>query len=322
MQQALDILCPMHLILTEDGTIEHVGPTLRKICPGMLGRDVFQEFSFRRPRKANRMEEFQAVAGRRLLLKQARTGTPFCGVYAPMADGGGVLKLSFGINVVDGVRKFELTNADLEPTDLTIEMLYLIEAKSAAMEASRSLNQRLQMARISAESQAFTDTLTGLGNRRALEQGLTRLRAVQRNFALMHIDLDFFKQINDTHGHAAGDHVLQEASRRMLDETREEDSVTRIGGDEFTLIFDNLLDRTRLADIAQRLITAIEQPVYHGSVECRVSASIGIARSCDYGEFPVDDILEDADRALYQSKRAGRSQFYFAADLQEDEIEA
>ncbi len=91
----------------------------------------------------------------------------------------------------------------------------------------------------------------------------------------MHLDLDFFKSVNDRLGHAAGDYVLQQAARIMLEETRSEDSVARIGGDEFVLIFKGLSNRNVLGTIAARLIARLREPMAFEGETCEVSASIG-----------------------------------------------
>ena len=133
-------------------------------------------------------------------------------------------------------------------------MLYLIEAKSAAMTESRKLNTRLQGAKIAAEEQAYTDTLTGLKNRRAMDHVLSKFIDVGEKFGLMQVDLDFFKAVNDTMGHAAGDHVLLEVAKILVEETRNDDLVARVGGDEFVLLFHKLTDLEQLNDIANRII--------------------------------------------------------------------
>lgn len=99
-------------------------------------------------------------------------------------------------------------------------MLFLVEAKNAAMQASRNLSERLQVARIAAEERAFRDALSGLGNRRALDAMLETLAAQRAAFSMMNVDLDFFKQVNNTHGHAAGDHVINTAAHILRQETR------------------------------------------------------------------------------------------------------
>jgi diguanylate cyclase (GGDEF)-like protein len=229
--------------------------------------------------------------------------TSLKGVIVPAGDCS-IVTLSFGISLIDAVRDYSLTSADFSATDLAIELLYLVEAKSAAMDASRTLNTRLQGAMIAAEEQAFTDTLTGLKNRRALDHIFTRLPE-QGGYALMNLDLDFFKQVNDTLGHAAGDHVLQQAARIMVEETRSEDTVARTGGDEFVLVFHRLDQVPKLEAIARRLIDRIEQPIPFENDICKISSSIGIAVARS-GETP-EDVQKNADAALYAAKRAGRA---------------
>lgn len=148
----------------------------------------------------------------------------------PTLDGGAFLNLSFGIGVAEAVRRHALTVEDFAATDLTVEMLYLVEAKTAVMDELRNLNRRLQGAKVAAEEQALTDQLTGLRNRRALDLQMKALIRLGASFGLMHIDLDFFKQVNDTLGHAAGDHVLREVARVLTQETRATDMAARVGG--------------------------------------------------------------------------------------------
>ncbi|WP_323765453.1 diguanylate cyclase domain-containing protein [Marinovum sp.] len=310
--QMLDTLCPMHLVLDRTGHIAHTGPTLAKLRPDELltGQRFLEVFELRRPRSVINIDDLRQHAGSRLHLRfraGAQTGLKGVMMPAPGAAGHMVVNLSFGISVVDAVREFALTGGDFAATDLTIEMLYLVEAKSAAMEASRKLNQKLEGAKIAAEEQAFTDTLTGLKNRRAMDHVLSRAVAGPGRFALLHLDLDFFKAVNDTLGHAAGDHVLQEVARILVEETRDEDTVARVGGDEFMLLFAGRMNRKRLADICDRLIARLERPIAFGTDNCRISASIGITMSEDYETLDRALLQEDADIALYASKHRGRA---------------
>lgn len=311
----LDVLCPMHVILGKTGHIVHCGPTLHKLVFRDLPAtcrflDVFEVL---RPRGIREMKGLLAASGQKLHLKKRQEPrTALKAVLMPFAEtGGAIANLSFGISIMDGVRDYRLTSTDFAATDLTIEMLYLIEAKSAAMEASRKLNLRLQGARIAAEEQAFTDTLTGLKNRRAIDHILSRLIERDRPFALMQLDLDFFKAVNDSHGHAAGDAVLQQVARVLVEETRENDCVARVGGDEFVLVFEALTMRAKLAEISRRIISRIEEPVPFNGVDCRISCSIGIALSHDCQPLDQESVMSDADAALYACKRAGRAQFRF-----------
>ena len=192
--------------------------------------------------------------------------------------------------------------------------------KSAAMEASRTLNLRLQDAMIAAEEQAFTDTLTGLKNRRAMDHILDRTISKSNCFAVMNLDLDYFKTVNDTLGHAAGDHVLEHVAQVMIAETRQSDTVARVGGDEFVLLFDGLQDRDILDRIASRLINQLEEPIFFNGQVCRISASIGTALSVPDQKTEAAVLLHQADVALYAAKNAGRAQhFFYDPSLEETE---
>ncbi|WP_170381655.1 diguanylate cyclase domain-containing protein [Ruegeria atlantica] len=307
----LETLCPMFVLVDEDGRITRVGPTLQKLRPGqpMAGKDFLEVFELVRPRSVTTLSGLMSLAGAKLHLKLHGTPrTALKGLIAPLPQGkGAVINLSFGISILDAVRDYALTSADFSGTDLAIELLYLVEAKSAAMEASRSLNLRLQGAMLAAKEQAFTDMLTGLKNRRALDVLLGHLVSGNAPFALMHLDLDFFKSVNDQYGHAAGDFVLQQAARIMIEETRNDDTVARIGGDEFVIIFKGMSDEVILSSIAARLIDRLQKPMQFENNTCRVSGSIGTALSTQFSSPKVAEIMNAADLALYEAKRKGRS---------------
>ncbi|MBV2358478.1 diguanylate cyclase [Thalassococcus sp. CAU 1522] len=309
----LNDLCPMHVVIDASGHVRQTGPTLAKLVGDdpLEGTRFLERFEVYRPRSVSGMAELLAAAGRKLhlRLRDARR-TAMKGVLVPDGRGGAVVKMSFGMGVVDAVRDFALTSRDFEATDLTVEMLYLVEAKSAAMEASRTLNLRLQGAKIAAEERAYTDTLTGLRNRRAADHVLAQAAASDGAFAVLHVDLDFFKDVNDTLGHAAGDRMLRQAAQVMTDLIRKGDMAARVGGDEFVILLSGLSDRGAVSSIARRLIDGIEKPVPFGGRSCTVSASIGIVVVTDPGREPAG-ILAEADAALYAAKRAGRGRFCF-----------
>lgn len=307
---SLDRLMPMHLCLSATGHITTCGPTLVKLSPGkrFIGRHFFEVFEIRRPGGITTLPELQQRVGQRLYLNlRDHPGPDFRGIAMPLTDGQGMLlNLSFGIAIIDAVRDHALTDADFAATDLAVELLYLVEAKSAVMEELRQLNLRLQGAKLAAEKQALTDVLTGLHNRRALDLVLTRLIGAQIPFGLMHIDLDYFKAVNDTLGHAAGDHVLRVVARVLTEETRIMDTQARVGGDEFVVVLPDLAEPAALDQIARRIIAKLNQPTDFEGKTCQVSASIGLAISTDYAPLTADQILSDADQALYASKHAGR----------------
>jgi diguanylate cyclase (GGDEF)-like protein len=317
VERILDVLCPMHLIVSQTGHIRHAGPTAQKLCAtsDLRQKRFLEVFAVKRPRAIVQMADLLQTDDPKLRLEMRHPPcTALKGVIVPLNDGhddqGGsvIVNLSFGISIIDGVRDYSLTNADFAATDLAIEMLYLVEAKTAAMDASRRLNLRLQGAKVVAEEQAYTDTLTGLRNRRALDAVLNRLLAASTGFAVMQIDLDYFKAVNDTLGHAAGDHVLQTVSRLMLEETRDSDIVSRVGGDEFSIVLPDVCDAEVLYRIGRRIIERLEEPIRFQDEVCKISASIGTVW-LQSGEVPsMEELLSNADLALYASKHAGRAQ--------------
>jgi len=305
----MDTLCPLHLRLDGSGTIVHAGPTLRRISGDrpLLGAGFFSVFEFSSPRGIETVADLRTAGSPRLHLRFAQAPcTGFKAVAVPDDGAGAIVNLSFGIHVAEAVETYGLTAADFAHTDLAVEMLYLVEAKSAALDLSRSLNARLEGARIAAEEQAYTDTLTGLKNRRALEHVFARLVDRHRSFALMHLDLDYFKQVNDTLGHAAGDAVLQRIARLLVEETRAEDTVARIGGDEFVVLIQRPGSLAALEAAAVRIIERIEEPLRISGKGARVSASAGTTLSDYYPHPELGQMLADADSALYSSKRQGR----------------
>lgn len=320
MPKVLDVLCPMHVMINGTGHITHVGATLRKLCPDLdwIGARFLEVFALKRPRAVTSITNLRDSAGIKLHLQLRDTpATELKGVAVRFGEAGAlIVNLSFGISVVAGVQDYDLTHADFAPTDLATEMLYLVEAKSTAMEAWRKLNLRLQGAMIAAEEQAFTDTLTGLKNRRAIDHVLTRAIERGTQFALMQLDLDFFKLVNDTLGHAAGDHVLQTVARIMVDETRTEDTVARLGGDEFVIVLPDVQDVSALRRIGSRLIQRLEEPMPFDDQDCCISASIGTVFYEPGSGADMRSLLEDVDVALYASKHAGRGrQTFYNADL-------
>jgi len=317
---SMSLLMPMHLILTADGEIVQAGPTIAKLYPDrdLSGLPFFDCFEVQRPHNTTTVADIIGAKGAKLhLTVQNGHQTTLKAVGVTLAGGDGVLlDMSFGISVVDAIGTYDLTIGDFAATDLAVEMLYLLEAKSAAMMESRKLNTRLQGAKIAAEEQAYTDTLTGLKNRRAMDHVLARFIEAGEKFGLMQVDLDYFKAVNDTMGHAAGDHVLLEVAKILVDETRDEDLVARVGGDEFVLLFHRLTDIEKLNDIASRIIARMEVPIAFNAGHCRISASIGTTVS-DYYQTPdVVKMLGDADLALYASKNKGRACYtVFTNDL-------
>ncbi len=308
--EALGRLMPMHLVVDGDGTILAAGPTLERmrVPERLTGASFFDVFTLRRPPGVRRIAELMGTGGERVQLDfLAPPHTPLKGHY--LADATGILlfDLSFGITVREAVATYGLKATDFAPTSLAVDMLFLAEANAAALAESRSLNQRLHESTSAAEHLAKTDALTGVGNRRAMEAVVEDLVERGEPFGFMHVDLDYFKSVNDSYGHSAGDHVLFEVARILERETRQGDCVIRLGGDEFGVVFRGMTDPLSLSVIAGRILSTLEDPITYNGMPCRVSASIGVTTSALSDGADLPTILRDADVALYRSKLLGRS---------------
>ncbi|MGQ7959475.1 putative bifunctional diguanylate cyclase/phosphodiesterase [Pseudomonas sp. SP16.1] len=164
------------------------------------------------------------------------------------------------------------------------------------------------------ESQAVTDALTGLLNRRgfhrALESALARVERSGQRIAVLYLDLDGFKRINDSLGHDAGDQLLRRVGEQLRACLRPYDSLARIGGDEFTALLDNLSHPEDAARVAEKLIELVSVRHTLDEVDVTLGASVGIACYPECGQS-VEGLLRAADMAMYEAKRAGRQQYRF-----------
>ncbi|WP_019644233.1 GGDEF domain-containing protein [Novispirillum itersonii] len=165
--------------------------------------------------------------------------------------------------------------------------------------------------------QATYDSLTGLPNRVLFHDRLGQaVRTMHRNglpMALMFIDLDGFKAVNDTLGHDAGDLLLKEAARRLASCVRESDTVARLGGDEFTVIMAGIEETACVHDVASRILRSLSVPFELGTHEGRpqvgaVSASIGVALAPEHAD-DAETLLRLADSAMYRAKDQGKSRY-------------
>lgn len=173
--------------------------------------------------------------------------------------------------------------------------------------------QKREEARL--QHSALHDVLTGLANRALFLDRLTltmaRLqRRPDRNFAVVFLDVDRFKQVNDSYGHAAGDTLLLAVTQRLRACLRPQDTIARFGGDEFALLLDDVGAVEDIAGVVSRIQEAIQRPVDVGGVEVYVSASMGISLSAE-GYRSVDEIMQRADQAMYAAKANGKARLEF-----------
>jgi diguanylate cyclase (GGDEF)-like protein/PAS domain S-box-containing protein len=172
--------------------------------------------------------------------------------------------------------------------------------------------------------QAFHDALTGLANRALLQDRLRhaveRCRRNDHEFAVLFVDLDDFKTVNDSLGHAIGDALLRTVARRIRATLRTQDTAARLGGDEFAVLIEDVDDHALVEQVAERLVHALCEPVRIGGAELLVAGSIGVA----YGSGrtkDVEDVMRNADLALYESKGNGKNRYsVFRAEMHENAV--
>jgi diguanylate cyclase (GGDEF)-like protein len=208
------------------------------------------------------------------------------------------------------------------------------ELERKVFESTRELRQtnlflRLQVEeRKKAEQKLFYeanhDALTGLANRQMFLQQLKQQFALSKrqpklSMALLFIDLDRFKQINDSLGHHVGDAFLIEVSKRLLSTVREHDLVARLGGDEFVVLLTSLLQESDAEDVAERIIEKVREPFLLQGQQVHSGASIGIAQY-QHDHNKAEALLRDADAAMYQAKSMGRNRFVIFNDTMREQM--
>jgi len=160
---------------------------------------------------------------------------------------------------------------------------------------------------------AHHDVLTGMPNRSLLwdrlRQGMNQAQRRGQQLAVVFIDLDGFKVVNDTHGHEAGDQLLRTLASRMKQNLRDGDTLARFGGDEFVVVMVDLNDHAASTPLLQRLLEAAAQPVQVGDITLQVSASLGVTFYPQSNDMDAEDLLRQADQAMYQAKLAGKNRY-------------
>ena len=235
------------------------------------------------------------------------------GTFAPYKE----RFLGFGLRyvvVIPVILHDDLKGILLLGSDTSLEM------RGSSLQVAVDLAGRLAVALASVERdealyrQAHFDELTGLPNRQLLkdrlEQHLVQARRDDHSGAVLFIDLDRFKEINDVFGHSVGDIVLAQAAERILTEVRETDTVARLGGDEFVILMPNLIADNTIRSTASRILARLAEAFSVRGENHFLGASIGIVVFPDDGGS-VETLLKNADSAMYRAKEAGRSRFEF-----------
>jgi diguanylate cyclase (GGDEF)-like protein/PAS domain S-box-containing protein len=254
-------------------------------------------------------------------------------------DAGSIIGRSMLEVVGDSERVKPLTNAlgrlyggrerrnrvEVALTDRDGRTVYSEWFNSALTDATGKVSSMMSLiqdttARTLAEAQlqqiATHDPLTGLCNRRALterlEQAVLRLKRHGAPLALLFIDLDGFKRVNDLHGHGAGDEVLCEVARRLLNITREIDVVARLGGDEFVVLAETDVSESSVNTMCERIMQSLEEPCGFSAGQAEIGASIGVAL-CPPVVSDALELMRVADAAMYEAKRAGKGCVWHAS---------
>jgi diguanylate cyclase (GGDEF)-like protein len=223
-------------------------------------------------------------------------------LFAPLMSADGVLLGILSVDLPhDGRRPDAASRRALEAFALATALAIEHSTLRARAEASEAIAQQL----------ATHDALTGVGNRSMMTRRLAHAasaRPDQRKLlALVFIDLDSFKAINDTHTHAAGDRILQEVAHRVRSVVRPHDTVVRWGGDEFLVLLEQLDDEASGRQVAERITAVVADPVPYRGEQLQVTASVGLAFGAPGQELDPDALVRRADTAMYQVKNAGRN---------------
>lgn len=200
------------------------------------------------------------------------------------------------------------TEAATEDVFLMLEILGLVFSMILGITMYSFLRERSKL-----KMQAMYDSLTGLANRRLLnnrlEQVIMQSKRFNRQLAVMYIDLDHFKKLNDTYGHAFGDSFLKVFAEKLTSSVRKADTLSRIGGDEFVIILEEIQDKQSAILVCQNVMKAFAKPILVGNTPISVSLSIGVAIYDPMSDDTIEDLMKKADIALYQVKDNDRNGF-------------
>lgn len=275
------------------------------------------------------------VDDRFLLVNQA--GANLVGVDSPdemigklISDYVLVGELSPARGIVEAIKSMNIEGQLIEQTltrtdgrQINVELVaipFSYHGKSAVQFYLRDITERKQHEE-QIKQQAFYDALTGLPNRRLLHKQISSaLRQAKRSgkpMAVMFLDLDRFKYINDTLGHTVGDQLLRDVSKRLKLCVRDSDTVARLGGDEFTILLPRITDLEDATSVAERIIETLASPFFLQGFEFFLTVSIGISLFPDDGEN-LETLIKHADTAMYHAKENGRNNYQLYTDEMHD----
>jgi diguanylate cyclase (GGDEF)-like protein len=223
----------------------------------------------------------------------------------------GILEVFAKQNIEFAPHEFVLIKLFTDHCAIAIENAALYKRSKVEIENRKNAEDKLR-------HDALHDELTGLPNRSLFLDRLERLvlrnkRMSDANFAVIYLDLDNFKQINDTFGHIEGDKVLTEISRILVENTRDVDTVSRFGGDEFLILLDGYSESKNVQEFVDRILDALNQPISILNTEVVITASIGIAMPLSDSEN-AEDYIRNSDIAMYHAKSRGKGRYEFFSE--------
>ena len=311
---ALDALNPFFVWVDARGVIVTHGRTISKLFGGrnLSGQPANAHFVFIRPH----VRDIAQIEGSNVALK-VRTVPPggvsaanLPGTAIRLVDPGGyLLMLTPGLEILRLADIFELRKTDLSAADGSEDLMFLLQSQRHLMQEMLETATLVEEARRAAEVEAKSDLLTGLLNRRGLSENLETLlsNGTRGNCGLLHLDLDRFKLINDTHGHAAGDAVLVHVGAVLKSAVQPPSFAGRLGGDEFVVVFPGLEGAEALVRFAETLASQIGVPIAWGEFNLKIAATFGLTWVPAGSSVSFDDLLHQADLALLDGKRRGRA---------------
>ncbi len=273
------------LITGSNGTIEFVNSKFEMIT-GWKSREVLGQTIDMLTSEDCQAAELANMQSTNLCLKDNFKGEVFC-------------KKKSGEGFWSAITVTTVRDSEGNITNYVVSGIDVSELKEA--------NQKM-------EKLALFDSLTGLANRRLfqdrLEQSIKNAKRHGKSVALLFLDLDQFKRINDTLGHDAGDLLLLTVAKRLQSCVRSQDTVARLGGDEFTILLNDISDSGDVTTVAKNILTTLKEPIKLSQQEVIVSTSIGITLSPE-DSANTETLMKNADLALYKAKERGRDGYYF-----------
>ncbi|MFD0481958.1 EAL domain-containing protein [Kineococcus sp. GCM10028916] len=304
----LERLCPFYLLVDHGGRATRVGPSLAKVCPDLdVGDPVAATLRITTPRDLT-WERCGDELPRGLVLVETGRGQVLRGQVLPTGEGTLFVGTPWVTSMSD-LLHLGLRLDDFAPADPVTDFLLLLGAQASALSDAQLLATQLQDIAAAHAHRASHDSLTGLPNRTSFAARLDEeLRVVQAgggSAAVVLLDLDRFKEINDTLGHRCGDLLLQQVGPRVQGVLRAGEFIARLGGDEFALLITSPhRGAAALADhrsVAERVLDALREPFVVGELTLLVAASAGIAMSPEHGSTG-ELLLQHADVAMYLAK--------------------